>query len=124
MDCKLINKQLFALPRSGIADSIPVDNYGRVWAAECNGIVIRNARRKELCVFDVETLIDAASYPISNFAGRRQGGYIGWGSAICFTVGPEGHYSRDEWLGSSNPMAPVSLLNYLRSCWMLQTTLA
>ena len=63
-----MNKQLFAIPRSGIADGIHIDNYGRVWTAEFKGVVVRNSRGKELVVFNVEQLVDAASYPISNLA--------------------------------------------------------
>ena len=67
-DCNPTNKQLFAMPRSGIADGIHVDDYGRVWTAEYNGIVVRNARGKELGVFNAEQLVDPANSPIANFA--------------------------------------------------------
>ena len=63
-----MNKQLFATVRSGLADGIHVDNYGRVWTAEYNGIVIRNSRGKELGVFNAEQLVDSANFPIANFA--------------------------------------------------------
>jgi gluconolactonase len=67
VDCNPVNKRLFAIPRSGYADGIKVDRYGRVWTAEFNGVVVRNARGRELGVFNAEQLIDAVSFPISNF---------------------------------------------------------
>lgn len=67
-DCNPMNKQLFATVRSGLADGIHVDNFGRVWTAEFNGIVVRNSRGKELGVFNAEQLVEPAFSPISNFA--------------------------------------------------------
>ncbi|EOO00188.1 putative calcium-dependent phosphotriesterase protein [Phaeoacremonium minimum UCRPA7] len=66
-DCMPVNKRLFAMPRSGYADGIKVDDYGRVWTAEWNGVVVRDDRGRELGVFNAEQLIDADFYPISNF---------------------------------------------------------
>ncbi|KAH8892527.1 hypothetical protein GQ53DRAFT_861884 [Thozetella sp. PMI_491] len=66
-DCFPVNKRLFAMPRSGYADGIKIDNYGRVWTAEFNGVVVRNPLGKELGVFNAEQLIDPDFYPISNF---------------------------------------------------------
>ena len=65
--CNPTNKVLFALPRSGIADGIHVDDYGRVWTAEYNGIVVRGPSGKELGVFNSEKLNDQ-DIPIANFA--------------------------------------------------------
>jgi gluconolactonase len=67
-DCNPVNKRLFAAPRSGIADGIQIDDFGQVWTAEYNGIVVRNERGKELGVFNAEVLVDTASYPISMFS--------------------------------------------------------
>jgi gluconolactonase len=47
VDCNPTNKQLFAMPRSGFADGMHIDNVGRVWTAEFNGIVVRNPQGKE-----------------------------------------------------------------------------
>ncbi|KAH8651181.1 hypothetical protein BX600DRAFT_516770 [Xylariales sp. PMI_506] len=66
-DCNPVNKRLFALPRSGFADGIKVDAYGRVWTAEFEGIVVRDPRGKELGVFNAEQLVDTDSFPISQF---------------------------------------------------------
>jgi gluconolactonase len=70
VDCNPTNKQLFAMPRSGFADGMHIDNVGRVWTAEFNGIVVRNPQGKELGVFNAESLLKPFSYknPISNFA--------------------------------------------------------
>ena len=69
-NCNPTNKQMFAMPRSGIADGMHIDNFGRVWTAEFNGIVVRNSQGKELGVFNAESLVKPFSYknPISNFA--------------------------------------------------------
>ncbi len=55
------------MPRSGNADGIHVDDYGRVWTAERDGIVVRGPRGKELGVFNAEVLVDE-KVPIANFA--------------------------------------------------------
>jgi gluconolactonase len=67
-DCNPVNKRLFAMPRSGIADGIQIDDLGRVWTAEGNGVVVRDGKGRELGVFNAEVLVDTASYPISMFS--------------------------------------------------------
>ncbi len=67
-DCSPINKRLFAIPRSGYADGIKVDSFGRVWTAELNGIVVRNSKGRELGVFNGEQLTNSENGPIENFA--------------------------------------------------------
>jgi gluconolactonase len=66
-DCNPTNKVMFALPRSGLADGIHVDDFGRVWTAEYNGVVVRGRDGRELGVFNAEALGDAG-IPIANFA--------------------------------------------------------
>ena len=41
-DCMPRNRIFFGLPRSGSADGIKIDDQGRVWTGEYEGIVIRN----------------------------------------------------------------------------------
>ena len=67
-DCKPVNKHLIAIPRSGDADGLHIDDFGRVWTAELNGIVVRNSQGRELGVFNAEQLVDEVSAPILNFA--------------------------------------------------------
>lgn len=61
---------LFAFVRSGIADGIHVDDAGRVWTAEFDGIVVRNAQGKELGVFNAQAFGAGNAPPneIANFA--------------------------------------------------------
>ena len=66
-DCNPVNKRLFALVRSGVADGIHVDLQGRVCTAEFEGIVVRDAGGRELGVFNGEVLAEKGSV-ISNFA--------------------------------------------------------
>jgi gluconolactonase len=65
--CNPTNKVMFAMPRSGLADGIHVDDFGRVWTAEYNGIVVRGKDGRELGVFNSEWLNDQ-QIPIANFA--------------------------------------------------------
>ena len=66
-DCNPINKVMFAMPRSGLADGIHIDNFGRVWTAEYNGVVVRAPDGRELGVFNAEWLNDQP-IPVANFA--------------------------------------------------------
>lgn len=67
-DCNPTNKILFSVVRSGIADGIKVDDQGRVWTASNNGLVVTNARGKELGLWNAEYLLDEADVVIANFA--------------------------------------------------------
>jgi gluconolactonase len=67
-DCNPGNKQMFAMIRSGIADGIHVDDFGRVWTGESAGIVVRNSRGKVLGVFNSQFLLDEDEAPVANFA--------------------------------------------------------
>ena len=70
-DVMPVNKRLFGISRTGVPDGIKVDDAGRVWTGEGEGIVVRNARGKVIGVFNAETLLDAAlddGVPIANFA--------------------------------------------------------
>ncbi|KAK4498572.1 hypothetical protein PRZ48_011230 [Zasmidium cellare] len=65
-DCRPVNKRLFALTRTYISDGIKVDAYGRVWAAEGEGIVVRDPAGHVLGVFN-GAVLDVFG-PIGNFA--------------------------------------------------------
>lgn len=67
-DCNPFNKIMFALTRSGISDGIHVDDYGRVWSAEYDGIVVRNTKGKEIGVFNAEVLGPTTDAYLGNFA--------------------------------------------------------
>lgn len=67
-DCNPGNRQLFALIRSGIADGIHVDDFGRVWTGESSGIVVRSSRGKVLGVFNSNYLLNESEAPVANFA--------------------------------------------------------
>ena len=76
--CTPMNKRLFAFARQGFANGIKVDDKGRVWTAEYEGVVVRNGRNgKVIGVFSAENIIlenkenpvdvrDVA--PLANFA--------------------------------------------------------
>jgi gluconolactonase len=64
-----VNKRLFGISRTGIPDGIKVDDCGRVWTGEGEGIVIRNSQGKIIGLFNAETLLmPGSSSPIENFA--------------------------------------------------------
>ncbi|KIW78547.1 hypothetical protein Z517_08385 [Fonsecaea pedrosoi CBS 271.37] len=66
-DCNPVNKLQWAVPRT-FADGIHVDDHGRVWTGEWDGIVVRNARGKVIGVFGANALQDGTRPPIANFA--------------------------------------------------------
>jgi gluconolactonase len=65
-----VNKRLFGLSRTGIADGIKVDDQGRVWTGEGEGIVVRDLGGKVLGLFNAETLLidRGAGGLLANFA--------------------------------------------------------
>lgn len=66
-DCFPVNKRLLATVRS-YADGIHIDDYGRVWTGEYDGIVVRSPTGKVLGVFNAEALQDERGAPLANFA--------------------------------------------------------
>lgn len=66
-DCLPVNKRLVGTVRS-YADGLHVDDYGRVWTGEYDGIVVRSPTGKVLGVFNAEALQDRKGTPLANFA--------------------------------------------------------
>ncbi|CAM6088849.1 unnamed protein product [Calypogeia fissa] len=65
-----INKRMVGIARSGIPDGIKIDDAGRIWTGEGEGIVVRNPRGKILGVFNSEFFLESyqTEPPIANFA--------------------------------------------------------
>lgn len=65
-----VNKRMLGIARSGIPDGIKVDDAGRIWTGEGEGIVVRNSRGKVLGVFNSEIFLENYQNepPIANFA--------------------------------------------------------
>lgn len=63
-----INKRMLGIARTGIPDGLHVDDYGRIWTGESEGIVVRNPRGKVIGLFNAETILADQSIPIANFA--------------------------------------------------------
>ena len=64
-----VNKRLFGVARTGVPDGIKVDDFGRVWTSEGEGIGVRNAMGKVIGLFNAETiLVPGEGIPIANFA--------------------------------------------------------
>ena len=74
-----VNKRVFGLVRTGYADGIHVDDAGRVWTAEGEGVVVRSAKGKVLGVFNAAAFgIDAkAGVQIANFALAGETLFVG-----------------------------------------------
>ncbi|KAI4256806.1 MAG: hypothetical protein LQ352_001931 [Teloschistes flavicans] len=67
-EARLVNKKLFGLVRSGIADGIQVDDLGNVWTAEGEGIVVRDQEGKVLGLVNAEAILEEDDPSIANFA--------------------------------------------------------
>lgn len=62
------NRQFFGYPRRNGADGIHIDDKGRVWTAEGDGIVVRRPDGKILGVFNALFFENSGMFPIANFA--------------------------------------------------------
>lgn len=65
-----VNRRLFGLARTGYPDGIHVDDAGRVWTAEGEGIVVRGASGRVLGVFNAAAfgIVASSGRQIANFA--------------------------------------------------------
>ena len=67
-DCFPITKRLLATVRS-YADGLHIDDYGRIWTGEWEGITVRRPDGKVLGVFNSEALVVGGGLPpMANFA--------------------------------------------------------
>lgn len=67
-DCLPVSKRPVALVRS-YADGLQIDDYGRIWTGEWEGITVRSAAGKVLGVFNAESLVVGKDLPpMANFA--------------------------------------------------------
>lgn len=70
-----VNKRLISLTRHGVSDGLHVDDQGRIWTGESEGVVVRNAEGRVLGLFNAEALLieggmgdGTYGIPITNFA--------------------------------------------------------
>ncbi|MCJ1403807.1 hypothetical protein MMC11_007030 [Xylographa trunciseda] len=63
-----INKRMLGIARRGVPDGLHVDDTGRVWTGEYEGIVVRNSKGKVIGVFNSETTLSDQSTRVENFA--------------------------------------------------------
>lgn len=68
-----VNRRLFGIAQRGIADGIHLDNSGRVWTGEADGIVVRSPAGKVLGTFSALAIqgipvVDSGKLPLANFA--------------------------------------------------------
>jgi len=67
------NKRLFGIAERGIADGLRLDNEGRVWTGEADGIVVRSSAGKILGMINALAIqgaqvVDSDQSPLQNFA--------------------------------------------------------
>lgn len=67
MDGLVSNKVLFGMTREGVSDGIKVDDKGRVWTAEYEGIVVRNSVGKVIGLFNKEVILGTQT-PVAEMA--------------------------------------------------------
>jgi len=70
--CTPTNKRLLGIARQGFANGIKVDDQGRIWTAEYEGVVVRDANGKVLGLFNAVDILQNANITdvatIANFA--------------------------------------------------------
>lgn len=77
--CTPLNKRLLGVARQGFANGIKVDDFGRVWTFEYEGVVVRRPNGKVLGVFNIYAILGRNSpdvAPGANFALVRDELYI------------------------------------------------
>ena len=67
------NKRLFSITQRGISDGLHIDDDGRVWTGEADGIVVRNSSGKVLGMINALAVqgahvVDSGQRPLQNFA--------------------------------------------------------
>lgn len=67
-DLFLVNKRLIGITRTGVSDGIHIDDYGRIWTAEAEGVVVRSPTGKILGVFNSQAYSVSPSTVVANFA--------------------------------------------------------
>jgi gluconolactonase len=63
-----INKRMLGISRTGISDGIHIDDAGRIWTAEYEGVVVRNPQGKVLGLFNSMAYSVNATTHVANFA--------------------------------------------------------
>ena len=63
-----INRRMIGISRSGVPDGIHIDDYGRIWTAEYEGVVVRTPTGKVLGLFNSEAFSVNQTQHVANFA--------------------------------------------------------
>ncbi|KAL1593750.1 hypothetical protein SLS60_010482 [Paraconiothyrium brasiliense] len=77
--CTPQNKRMLGIARQGFANGIKVDDYGRIWTFEYEGVVVRKPNGKVLGLFNVYAILGRDSpdvAPGANFALVKDDLYI------------------------------------------------
>lgn len=63
-----VNKRMIGIARTGLPDGLHVDDCGRIWTGEYEGVVVRSAQGKVLGIFNSQAYGLNASAYVTNFA--------------------------------------------------------
>ena len=92
--CTPINKRLVSIARQGFTNGIKVDDFGRIWAAEYEGVVVRSPNGRVLGVFNALDILRNANITdvatIANFAlARNKLIWLGFNKIYSIDLGQE-----------------------------------
>lgn len=90
--CTPVNKRLISIARQGFANGIKIDDVGRIWTAEYEGVVVRSAEGKALGVFNAVDILRTANVTdvatIANFAlAKDQLIWLGFDKIFAIQLG-------------------------------------
>ena len=96
VDLRPVNKRLFGIARSGFPDGIHVDDAGRVWTGEGEGVVVQNCQGTVLGIVNTESFGEPK---VTNFAlaGDKLviGGYTkAWSVKLAYPIVSPARYRR------------------------------
>ncbi|CZT44629.1 related to lactonohydrolase [Rhynchosporium secalis] len=63
-----VNKRLFGIAREGLADGLKIDDLGRVWTGEYEGVTVRSREGKVLGIFNSQYFQKGNAGHLANFA--------------------------------------------------------
>lgn len=63
-----VNKRMIGISRTGIPDGIHIDDAGRIWTGEYEGVVVRNPDGKVIGLFNSEATVAPPGAHLQNFA--------------------------------------------------------
>lgn len=66
------NKRLIGITRTGISDELHIDDVGRIWTGEGQGVTVRSPEGRVLGVFNTEALLAEAGWVREIFQSQQR----------------------------------------------------